>query len=178
MGSALIGSTLFSASIVDDLLQRRDVSAIKRVIGAAQVIDDERELPDRPQEGDCIIMENDYDIKLLYEYHDGQWNEKVDPLIAKLLENDRGTTYKNLFNYKLNASAFDPYISDNFKHTSTASQQRIGIKMLYTDCSEKDMSDRINAYLQTAHIDTNQIINIEISGAEKKQCRIIVIYKQ
>lgn len=172
----LFTSHLFGVSQIDTLLGEKNFQEIKKIIDNTQLIYDETKLPNNAKMGDFIIIENEYGVKSFFEFYDGQWNDKVDPTIAKILENDSGTTYGNLFNYKVDATEFNPYESDNFKYTQETTS-RVKIKILNSLNNEFEINNILSKFLKNEHIDGNEIINIQIEDLDKKNSKIIVIYK-
>lgn len=175
--TCIFSIALFGSSQIDKLLQSNNVNELKTIIQATKVIHSEHNLPSNPKENELIILENDYGIKSLFEYNEGQWNDKVDSTIAKLLQNDKGTTYKNLFNYKVDAAEFNPYESDNFKYNENVKQN---VKIVFINSVNKsnEINKNLNSFLDENKINTNQIINIQLNNLEQQNCQIVLIYKQ
>lgn len=170
-------SELLGESQIDKLLQNGNLNKLKTLIDNTKIIDNENQLPSSPKENDLIIIDNEYEVKSLFEYHDNQWNDKVNKTIAKLLNNDTGTTYGNLFNYKVNSKDFNPYESDDFKYNTQEESSKVHIVFINSINKQNNINKKVTSYLQENMIGVNQIINIQITKTDKPNCQIILIYK-
>jgi len=164
------------ASKIDTLLKSNDLVTLKKLIDQAVLLYSDAKLPSNPKEHDLIIIDNEYEVKSLFEFYDGQWNDKVDKRIAKLLENDKGTTYGNLFNYKINAKEFDPYTSDNFKHSDT-SISKVVVKIIDANNSETAINQALSKLMHKEMIDAKDVINLQVTNLDSNPCKIILSYK-
>jgi len=172
----LFNLNLFAFSQIDKLVKDGDIETLKKLIKKTKIIDNEIELPLRVKEHDLIIIDNEYEVKSLFEFHDGRWNDKVYKIVAKLLENDSGTTYGNLFNYKVNAKEFKPYESDDFKYGSDESKMLI-VKIIKSLNNEKSINKNISEFLKENLIDASTILNIQFFDMDKIKCKIIITYR-
>ncbi len=172
----LLSINSFASSKIDLLIEKKEFEKIADLISETKIIYSDTNLPDNSNDGDLIIISNEYEIKQFFEFYNGIWNEKVTEEIAKLLGNDSGTTYGNLFNYKVNSKEFNAYETDDFKYEKSEVSSVV-VKIINSKNSEYDINNNINIYLKEHTIDIDNIINIQISDTNLKNCKIIIIYE-
>ncbi|KIM09419.1 MAG: hypothetical protein KU28_02055 [Sulfurovum sp. PC08-66] len=175
----LVGSCLFfleGASYIDKLVENNDTIKLKELIAKTQTVEHDTDLPRNPKEHDLIIVENEYEVKTLFEFHDAQWSEKSNPHLAILLGNHQGTTYGNLFNYKVNAKEFDPYTKEDFKYTQET-KSSVKLKILSSSNNEEDINEAIKTIIFQERIDVNAIISIQILQLNVTKCNIALSYR-
>ena len=136
-----------SSSKIDDLVANKNIQELAKLIKNAKVINNEINLPDYPKENDLIIIENEYDVKVLFEYVNGQWDEKSNKTIADVL-NDQKSTYMHLFNYKVNSKDFDPYVSDKDSLKVTESSKRVLSKIITSNFNDTAINSIIKTFLE------------------------------
>ena len=177
-------STIFAAeSNIDKLLQENNIEVLSKLIKETKIIEDEANLPNNPKEHDLIIIENEYDVKVLFEFLNNTWSEKSGKEIANIL-NDQKSTYMHLFNYKVSGKDFDKYVSDkdSEKVYDDGTEKKLEVKILSSKFSEKAIKSTIKVYSQTQLIGANDIINIQIVNireeAGQTNCDIIFSYKE
>jgi len=179
--SVMLSSGLFGFSKVNQLLEKNDIATLKKLINETKIVDNENLIPREVKEHALIIIDNEYEVKSLFEFHDGQWNDKVNKTISKLLENESGTTYGNLFNYKVNAKEFNPYESDNFKYSSsndTSKLTQIVVKILDANNTESAINQRLQKFLKQEGMGANAIISVQYLQMDKNPCKIILSYQK
>ena len=176
----LITSTLcFGDSKIKEFLEKNEVNQISQLIKSASSITDEADLPDNPKTNELVIVENEYDVKILFEFFDEQWNEISDAKIAEILQGDTKSTFHHMFNYKVDAKEFNPYVSDEFKEeTPSTNIQSLKVKLLRVDFDEKSINKSISEYTTENEILANDIINIQILNTKNDSvCNIVISYK-
>lgn len=172
----LLMSTLcFGDSKIQGLVKEEKFAQIFKLIKFTPTLSNEEELPDNPKTNDLVIIENEYDVKILYEFFDGQWNEIDGKKIAQILQGDSKSTFHHLFNYKINAKEFNPYVSDNFK-VSTETQS-IKVKLLKVKFDEKAINKKISDFIAKNEISGDDIINIQILK-EDDTCTVVISYRE
>lgn len=172
----MITSNLYTKSIVDELIEKKDFQTLQKTIDNTKVLQNENQIPLDSKENDLIVIEDDYGIKILYEFYDGQWQDKSNPTIAKILKNDKGTTFKNLFNYKVDATEFNPYESDTFKYEEEK-KTTIAVKFINSLNKEDNINKNIANFLEEKQIASLQVINIQLLNTDRSDCTIVVIYR-
>lgn len=178
----LLATFSFGAeSRLDALTKTKDFESLKALIKDTKIIETEAELPDNPKDNDLIIMENEYDVKILFEYLNGTWDEKGGKEIAAIL-NDQKSTYMHLFNYQVNDKAFNPYVSDKESVKVLDEEKRVVVKILESKFNDKAINSTIKVYSQKNLITADDIINIQIVNIQTKDsvtsCNLIFIYKE
>jgi len=168
---------LWGGSQIDQLLENNDTVILKKLIDTTQTIQNAQQFPRGAREGALIIIENEYGVKSFYEFHDGQWNEKEGSLIAGLLGNDSGTTYGNLFNYKVNAKEFNHYESDNFKYKSLDQKSKILLKIIPSKYSEEAINNNIAKFMENNRLKAEEIITIQLLQTDTENCHIVLSYR-
>lgn len=180
---ALLFITTFSyaaTSKIDELVKAENVKELVPLIKNTKIIEDETQLPDYPKENELIIIENEYDIKILFEYVNGEWSEKGGKLVADIL-NDQKSTYMHLFNYKVSNKDFNPYVSDKDTLKTTDTDKKISLKFIESKFNEKAINSNIKLFMQKNLLEADEIINIQIIpnlGTEQTNCKIILTYKE
>lgn len=178
-----ISATLLFAnsSNLDNLVKNNDIKTLVKLIKNTKVIDDESLLPDNPKNDDLVIMENEYDVKILFEYLNGEWNEKSGKLIADIL-NDQKSTYMHLFNYKVSNKDFNPYVSDKESLKVTEDAKKVVVKILESKFNDTAINSTIKVYSQKHLVAPDDIINVQITNIktfeDKTNCNIIFVYKE
>ncbi|MEA2028411.1 MAG: hypothetical protein U9N49_05500 [Campylobacterota bacterium] len=182
LASMMLTTGLFGFSKIDQLIKKNDIATLKTLIDATKIVDNENLIPREVKEHALIIIDNEYEVKSLFEFHDGQWNDKVNKTISKLLENEHGTTYGNLFNYKVNAKEFNPYESDNFKYSSTTNETskltQIVVKILDANNTESAINKRLQKFLKQEGMGANAIISVQFLQMDQNPCKIILSYQK
>ena len=171
----VFSQTIFASESIDKLLEVKDYQSIKKLINSTKIVDNEMQIPENPQDWDLIILDNEYEVKQLFQFYNGEWHEKVTKELAQLLGNEQGTTYGNLFNYKVNTKEFNPYESDSFKNIEVATS--VVVKIINSSNSEVQINENLTSFLQKEVIDPNSIINIQIMNINKPNCKIVITYK-
>ena len=170
-------------SKLDILVKNKNIDEITKLIKNTKIIEDDSLIPDNPKNDDLVIMENEYDVKILFEFFDGSWNEKSGKLIADIL-NDQKSTYMHLFNYKVSGKDFNKYISDkdSVKVYDDGSVKKVVVKILTSKFNDTAINSTLKVYSQTHLVEANDIINIQIVNIQKEEkqtnCNIIFSYKE
>lgn len=168
-------------SKIDKLVKEKDFQTLTKLIKETKIVENEMQIPLESKDNDLIIIENEYDVKVLFEYLNGNWNEKTGTEIAAIL-NDQKSTYMHLFNYKVNDKAFDPYVSDKESVKVTDEDKKVYVKILDSKFNDKAINSTIKVFTQKQLIPTDDIINIQIvnihSKGEETNCQIIFTYKE
>lgn len=161
-------STVHADSLVDALLEKQDYKTLGNYIQKATVIDHESELPNNPSNNDLVIIDNEYDVKIMYEYNDGEWNEKGGEHIAQILNGGEKTTFHHLFNFKLEKEDFNEYTSD---------KTNIHIEILKSSYKQDELNRTIKEFITAKGLNSSDIINIQIQNITPTMCDIIISYK-
>lgn len=165
-----------SSSKIDELVETNKIKELVTLIKETKIIGSETDLPDNPKNNELIIIENEYDIKVLFEYVDDTWSEKSGKLIAEIM-NDQKSTYMHLFNYKVSNKDFNPYTSDKESLKTTETDRKIEIKFLDSKFNEQAISSTVKVFTQKNLIAPDDIISIQIIP-EQTSCKIILSYKE
>lgn len=175
----LTSTLCFGDSKIKELVDKEEFTQISQLLNSASTIADEANLPDNPKTNELIVVENEYDVKILYEFFDDQWNEIGSKEVAKLLQGDTKSTFHHMFNYKVDAKEFNPYVSDEFKVTTANQEDRsIKVKLLSVDFDEKTINESVSKYMAENEIPSDDIINIQILNIqENKNCTLIISHK-
>lgn len=164
----VISSYAFSFSLVDSLLEQKDLKQLNNYIQKAILIENDSQLPDNPKENQLLIVDNEYDVKILYEYYEGEWNEKTGPQIAQLLNGGNKTSFHHLFNFKLEKEDFNAYTSD---------EKLIHIEILKSSYQQDHLNQTIQGFMKQKNLKADDIITMQIQNISQKSCDIIIGYK-
>jgi len=175
-------STSYAAqSNLDKLVKENNIQELSRLIKNTKVIEDDTQIPDNPKDNDLIIMENEYDVKILFEYLNNEWNEKSGALIADVL-NDQKSTYIHLFNYKVSNKDFNPYVSDKESVKVSNEDKKVVVKILKSKFNDKAINSTIKVYSQKHLIGAEDVINIQVVNIKENvneiSCNLIFSYKE
>lgn len=83
---------------MDNLVEQKDFKTLSNYIDKALVINHESELPNEAKKHDLVIISNEYDVKVMYEFLGEEWVEKGSEEIAQILNGGNKTTFHHLFN--------------------------------------------------------------------------------
>lgn len=161
-------TTVHASSLIDALLEKQDYKTLGNYIQKATVINHESELPDNASNNDLVIIDNEYDVKIMYEYNDGEWTEKGGEQIAQILNGGEKTTYHHLFNFKLEKEDFNEYTSD---------KSHFHLEILKSSYKQDELNRTIKEFITAKGLKTSDIINIQIQNITQKDCDIIISYK-
>ena len=166
--SLLISANAFAFSLVDSLHEKKDFKKLIEHINKATVIEDDNHLPDNPKENQLLIIDNEYDVKILYEYNDDEWNEKGSKEIAQILNGGNKTSFHHLFNFQLDKMDFNAYTSD---------EALIQIEILKSSYKQDAINRTVQTFIKDKSLESDAIINLQIQNIHKESCDIIISYK-
>ena len=177
-----ISTLSFAAeSRIDALVKSKDLQTLSKLIKETKIVENEMQIPDNSKNNDLIIIENEYDVKVLFEYLNGTWDEKGGKEIAEIL-NDQKSTYMHLFNYQVSDKAFDPYISDKESVKITDEEKKVVVKILESKFNDKAINSTIKVYSQKNLIAADDVINIQVVNIKtvgnETSCNLIFSYKE
>lgn len=165
--TALLMTNLYAAnSLVDALVQKEDYKTLSNYISKALVINHESELPNEAKNNDLVIIDNEYDVKIMYEYLDGEWLEKGGERIAQILNGGEKTTYHHLFNFKLDSEEFN---------SNTKDDGLVQVEILKSPYKQANLNSTIQEFINKRGI--NHVINIQLQNCTQKYCDVVIFYK-
>lgn len=178
----LFTSFLFAnQSRIDTLVKQKDIKTLVKLIKETKVVENEMQIPHDSKDYDLIIIENEYDVKVLFEYLNGTWDEKSGKEIASIL-NDQKSTYMHLFNYTVSDKAFDPYVSDKDSVKISDEEKKVIVKILESKFNDKAINSTIKVFSQKNLIAADDVINIQVVNIQTKNgetnCNLIFTYKE
>lgn len=153
---------------LDEMIASKDIDLISDTLKKIKVVYSENDFPNNPKNNDLAIIEDDYNVQIVFEYKDGVWNERTDEVLAHILNSNEKLGFSHLFGFKLDNREFQQYNSD---------KQNIFVEILKSKSTQKDLTNNINYFLTSKKIKSTNIINIEINIIDDKNSKIIIIYK-
>lgn len=147
-------------------MKKEDYKTLSNYISKALVIHHESELPDESNNNDLVIISNEYDVKVMYEYLDGEWLEKGGEQIAQILNGGEKTTFHHLFNFKLDTEEFN---------NSTSDTGLVQVEILKAPYKQSDLNSAIQEFVEKRGV--KNVINIQLQNCAQKNCDIVIFYK-
>ena len=99
--------TYLNAVSLDELIKNKDTKAIENILKSIKVVYDENHFPKNPKNNDLAIIEDDYNVQLVFEYINGIWNERTDKVLAHILNSKEKLGFGHLFGFKSNDNQFE-----------------------------------------------------------------------
>lgn len=153
---------------LDKMIAKKDAEAITKILKSITVVYNENEFPDNPKNNDLAIIEDDYNVQLVFEYIDGIWNERTDKILTHILNSNEKLGFSHLFGFELDQREFQQYTTD---------KQNIFVEIIISKFNQENLSKKINDFIVNRKIKHKDIINIQINKVDKKSSKIIIIYK-
>ena len=160
--------TYLNAVSLDELIKDKDVKAIKNFLKSIKVVYDENDFPNNPKNYDLAIIEDDYNVQLVYEYINGVWNERTDKVLAHILNSKEKLGFSHLFGFKSDNNQFE---------TESLDKTKIFVEILISKANKIALSKSINNFILLNKIKQKNIINIQIQILNSINSKIIIIYK-
>jgi NAD(P)H-flavin reductase len=159
----------FSYSLtLDEIIEQGNISNLTKYIKNVTVYYDANKFPDNPKNNDLAILEDEYNVQIVYEYKDDNWNERTDKILAKILNENGGISFSFLLPTRAEPSDFKAYITDT---------KRVVVDILISKSNKINLTNNINEFMMNKKIKQKDIINIQIEKVDEKTSRIIIIYK-
>ena len=156
------------AVTLDEMIAKKDGEAITKALKSIKVVYDANDFPDDPKNNDLAIIEDDYNVQLVFEFTDGVWNERTDQILAYILNSKENLGFSHLFGFQLDERDFEQYTSDT---------KNIFVEILISKFNQENLSKSINNFILKKNIKYKDIINIQINKIDDKTSQIIIIYK-